>query len=236
MAFLAPNPPRQPIFQVPAVAPLLIAILAAAHLARVMASPQQSAEWIVRFAFIPARYDGAYLAANHIDPGSLWERAIPFVTYMGLHNDLTHLAINSLWLLAFAPVVARRYGTVLFLAFFVICGVAGALTHLALNWGAPDPVIGASGAISGLMAAGLRLLPTLRPGTDSGAPLPILSRPFLTFALVWMAMNALVGITGLGMGGETALIAWQAHLGGFIAGMLLSVPFDRLRAQASPAP
>ena len=111
----------------------------------------------------------------------------------------------------------------------MICGVAGAATHLAFNWGSLDPVIGASGAISGLMAAGLRLLPTLRPEPGGGALLPILSRQVLLFSLVWIGMNIIAGVTGLGMGGETALIAWQAHLGGFIAGMLLAGPFDALR-------
>ncbi len=229
MAFLQPAPPRQPIFRAPAVVIWLIAGLAAAHLARVLASPQQSAEWIIRYAFIPALYSPGFLAANHIDPGAWWERAVPFVSYMALHNDLIHLAINSVWLLAFAPIVARRYGTLLFLVFFVVCGVAGAATHLALNWGSTNPVIGASGAISGLMAAGLRLLPTMRAGPGEANLIPLLSRQFLLFALVWIGMNVIVGVTGIGLGGETALIAWQAHLGGFIAGMLLAGPFDHLR-------
>ena len=60
------------------------------------------------------------------DPGTVWERAIPFVSYMGLHASWTHLVINCLWLLAFGPVVARRFGSVLFLVFFLVCGVAGA--------------------------------------------------------------------------------------------------------------
>ena len=144
---------------------------------------------------------------------------------MGLHADLTHLAINSLWLLAFGPVVARRFGGALFLVFFVLCGVAGAATYLAFNWGSPDPVVGASGAISGLMAAAIRLLPTVNP--QPGKLLPILSRPTLLFALTWMGMNVIAGVTGMGVGGQTALIAWQAHMGGFIAGMLLAGLFDR---------
>ena len=110
----------------------------------------------------------AFLAAHNADPGGWLERAIPFVSYMGLHNDLTHLAINSLWLLAFGPIVARRFGGFLFLLFFLVCGVAGAATHLAFNWGSLVPVIGASGAISGLMAAGLRLLPSQAPWAHAG--------------------------------------------------------------------
>ena len=107
---------------------------------------------------------------------------MPFVSYMALHNDVTHLAVNSLWLLAFGPVVARRFGAGLFLLFFLICGVAGAATYLALNWGSPEPVIGASGAISGLMAAGLRLLPTMRPSPGTEPLLPALSRQVVMFS------------------------------------------------------
>jgi membrane associated rhomboid family serine protease len=235
MAFLQPAPPRQPMFHVPAVVFWLLAVLAGAHLARMLASPEQSAEWIEKFAFIPAFFSPAFLTANNIHL-SLWDHLVPFFSYMALHNDLMHLAINSLWLLAFGPVVARRFGTPLFLLFFVVCGVAAAATHLALNWGSPDPVIGASGAISGLMAAGLRLLPTLRPGAGGDALLPIRSRQVFIFSLVWVGMNVIAGVTGLGLGGETGLIAWQAHLGGFAAGMLLAGPFDAWRPQPVGVP
>jgi membrane associated rhomboid family serine protease len=231
MAFLQPAAPRQPIFNVPAVVLCLIAALAAAHLARTLASPAQSAAWIADYAFIPARYSAAWLAANGVDGGLWWQRAIPFVSYMALHNDWVHLGINCLWLLAFGPVVARRWGVSLFLAFFLVCGVAGAATHLALNWASPMPVIGASGAISGLMAAGLRLLPSMRPVPGESGLLPIWSRQIFLFSLVWMGMNVIAGVTGMGMGGESGLIAWQAHMGGFIAGLLLAGPFDRIRPQ-----
>jgi membrane associated rhomboid family serine protease len=242
MAFLTPHAPRQPIFRAPAVVLLLLAGLVAAHAARSLISPAQSLEWINRFAFIPARYSAAFLSQHGIDPGSLLDRGLPFVSYMALHNDYTHLAINCLWLLAFGPIVARRYGTPLFLLFFVLCGVAGAAAHLAFNWGSLEPVIGASAAISGLMAAGIRLLPTERPAWASAGPpaeaalLPLRSRQILLFSLVWVAINIVAGVTGLGMGGETGLIAWQAHLGGFAAGLLLSGPFDRIRPQTVGEP
>jgi membrane associated rhomboid family serine protease len=232
MAFLQPAAPRQPIFNIPGVIVGLVALFAAAHALRVeWASPDQSAAWIAEYALIPARYSHTFLAMARIDPGAWWQQALPFVTYMGLHNDWTHLAINCLFLLAFGPVVARRFGAGLFLAFFIVCGVAGAATYLALNWGSPDPVIGASGAISGLMAAGLRLLPTINPHAREPAILPVFSRQTFLVSLVWMGMNVIAGVTGMGAGGETALIAWQAHLGGFVAGMLLAGLFDRMRPQ-----
>ena len=94
-----------------------------------------------------------------------------------------------------------------------------------------SPWTGASGAISGLMAAGLRLLPSQAPWAHAGEEklAPIFSRQILVFTLIWMAINLVAGLTGLGVGGEAGLIAWQAHLGGYLAGLLLAGPFDQLR-------
>jgi membrane associated rhomboid family serine protease len=237
MAFLVPQAPRQPIFRAPAVVMLLIAVLVAAHVARTLVTPEQSLTWINQFAFIPARYSPAFLSQHGLASGLL-QSALPFLSYMALHNDFTHLAINCLWLFAFGPIVARRFGAFLFLLFFIVCGVLAAATHLLFNWGSLEPVIGASGAISGLMAAGIRLLPTERPpwAAEGGAPadaamLPLWSRQIILFSLVWAALNIVAGLTGLGVPGDAGLIAWQAHLGGYLAGLLLSGLFDRLRPQ-----
>jgi membrane associated rhomboid family serine protease len=231
MAFLQSSPPRQPIFRAPPVVIWLIAALAGLHAARVLQPAAASEAIIEEYALNPARYSHAYLTAAHVDPGTWWERALPFVTYMGLHNDLTHLGINCLWLLAFGPIVARRFGAALFLLFFLVCGVLGGVAHVFFYWGQAVPVIGASGAISGLMAAAVRMLPTQIPWAMPGeTPLaPIFSRQVLLFSLVWAAINLLVGITGFGLGGETGLIAWQAHLGGYVGGLLLAGLFDYLR-------
>jgi len=231
MAFLQSAPPRQPFFRAPPVVLWLIGALAALHLLRVTRPGREPDNLVYEFGFYPLRYSRAFLESHMANPGTLWERAIPFISYIGLHNDWTHLIINSLWLLAFGPIVARRWGGVLFLAFFTICGIAGALAYLAFNWASPVPVVGASGAISGLMAAALRMLPGQAPWAMPGeAPLaPLWSRQILVFTAVWAAINLLTGLTGLGMGGDSGLIAWQAHLGGFIVGLLLSGPFDTLR-------
>lgn len=238
MAFLQSAPPRQPFFRAPQVVLWLIALLAALHLWRSTRAPAQAENIVYAFGFYPIRYSRAFLESHMANPGSLWERAIPFVSYMGLHNDWTHLIINCLWLLAFAPIVARRWGAGLFLVFFVICGAAGAIAYLAFNWASPVPVVGASGGISGLMAAALRMLPGQTPWAVPGeAPLaPLLSRPILVFTAIWAAINLLTGLTGLGMGGESGLIAWQAHLGGFVAGLILSGLFDSLRPRIVGAP
>ena len=234
MAFLSPHAPHQPIFRAPAVVLLLIAALVAAHAARTLLP---DVAW-VQFAFVPALYGAAYLSQGGI--AGLVQLGLPFFSYMALHGSYTHVAINCLWLLAFGPIVARRFGVVLFLLFFIVCGVVSAATYLAFNWGSLEPVVGASGAISGLMAAGIRLLPTERPpwaaAGGEAAMLPLWSRQMIVFSLVWAALNVVAGVTGLGMGGEAQLIAWQAHLGGFAAGLLLSGPFDALRPQTVGEP
>jgi membrane associated rhomboid family serine protease len=236
MAFLQPQPSdpwiRQPIFRVPGVVVGLIAILAAAHGARILAPLKLAEQLIEQYAFIPARFSASL---SHHAIGDWLAGAFTLISYMGIHDDFTHLAINSLWLLAFGPIVARRFGSLLFLGFFLICGITGALTHLAFNWGSPMPVVGASAAISGLMAAGLRLLPSQAPWAHPGEEklAPIFSRQILIFTLIWVAINLLVGLTGLGLGGEAGMIAWQAHLGGYFTGLLLAGPFDRLRPRSS---
>ena len=235
MAFLQSHPPRQPVFQAPASVLILIGMLAAAHAARLALPPERQLQLLNNYAFSPARYSHAFLAAHDIDPGSLWERAAPFVSYMVLHNDWTHLGINCLWLLAFGPVVARRFGTLLFLAFFLLCGIGGALAYLAFDWGSAEGVIGASGAISGLMAAAIRLLPgPAAPWSPDADPAhmpmaPLFSRRVLLFSLVWALVNVVAGVVGLGLLGPGVQIAWQAHLGGYVAGLLLAGPLDQMR-------
>jgi len=223
MAFLQSGPARQPALRAPAVVLWLIVLMLALHGARVLLlDPAQSADVIIAYAFIPVRY--AF-------PGALWDQAIPFVSHIFLHGDWPHVILNSLWLLAFGPIVARRFGAPLFLLFFLFCGMAGAAAYLLFNWGSPDPVVGASGAVSGLMAAGLRLMPGLFSWAIPGEMrlAPILSRPILTFSLVWVALNIFVGLIGAGFLGSEGAIAWQAHLGGYLAGLLLAGPFDFLR-------
>jgi membrane associated rhomboid family serine protease len=238
MAFLQSQPPRQPIFRAPPVVMWLIGTLVALHAVRMWLPLSLAEDLAYEYGLVPARYSQAFLQSRMADPGTIWEQAIPFVSYMGLHNGWTHLAINSLFLLAFAPIVARRFGPGLFLIFFLVCGVAGALTYVAFNWGSPVPVVGASGAISGLMGAALRMLPAQSPWAVPGAtPLaPIFSRQIMVFSIVLIAINAVMGVAGFNIGGETAQIAWQAHLGGFAAGLLLCGPFDTFRPRSVGAP
>src|ERR1700734_1251494 len=141
MAFFQDPNQRQPFLRVPASVLILLLILVAIYVIEDYA-PLPTANYIFgHFAFFPAAYSSAFLNAHHADPGSLGGRAIPFVSYIFLHGSWTHLAINCAWLLTFGAIVARRFGPLLFYVFFLVCGVAGAVTPLATNWGSSAAVV-----------------------------------------------------------------------------------------------
>jgi membrane associated rhomboid family serine protease len=224
MAFLQSEPPREPFLHAPASVLWLIGVLVLAHVARVAAPAAWSDDLLTQYAFIPARYGGGF------DTGGFFGLVVPPLSHMFLHADFVHLGVNCVWLLAFGPIVGRRYGPVLFLLFFAVCGVAGAAVYLAFDWGSTAGVIGASGAISGLMAAGIRMYPW--PGSPLARPMaPIFSSPVLLFTGFWLGTNLLFGLLGIGAGGEVREIAWQAHLGGYFAGLILAGGFEALRGR-----
>src|SRR5207245_2787476 len=100
-------------------------------------------------------YDASILAELSWPQG--WGAAIwTFVTYAFIHADLNHLIFNAVWLLAFGTPVARRFGSLRFIAFFIVTAVAGAGAHLLTHFGEMLPMIGASAGISGAMAAAMR--------------------------------------------------------------------------------
>ena len=249
MAFLQ-EPERQPFLRVPAVTAGLIFVLIIAHVARTMAPVALSDEIISNYALFPARYSHAFLVAHNAAPQSLWDRAIPFIGYVFLHANYTHLFVNCVWLLPFGAIVARRFGAATFLLFFFVCGVFAAATHLLANWGSTNFVIGASGAIAGVMGACFRIIaPINAPDLQSFAqavsgqvrfqgPLaPVFSVRILIWSAVWLVINLVAGTAGLG-GPPTAgpqLIAWQAHMGGYLAGLILAGPFDALGRALRPA-
>jgi membrane associated rhomboid family serine protease len=216
---------RQPFLRAPGIVIAVIALLVAIEAVLQLVIPARSEEIFYLYGLVPARYSHAFLAAHHLNGGNVLERAGPFFTYMLLHGGWMHVLVNCIWLLPFGAVVARRYGTWLFLLLFVLCGIAGAAAHLALNWGSPAPLVGASAAVSGLMAVAFRMM----GATPDGRLAPLLSPQVATWSAVWIGINIVAGVTGLGTGSPVQEVAWQAHLGGYFAGLLLAGPVDRLR-------
>jgi len=219
--FVEGKPARQPFLRAPASVLGLIGVLVAAHLLRILAPPAAAEQILNEYALDPVLYTG------HV-AGSGLANVLPLFTHMLLHANATHLAVNSVWLLAFGPIVARRFGGAGFILFFVLCGIAGAAFFVALNWGADVGVIGASGAISGLMGAAIRMMHLRQPHLNVATMplLPIWSSQVLGFSAVWLAINVVTGLTGIGTGGQIEPVAWQDHMGGYIAGLLLAGPFE----------
>ena len=196
-------------------------------------SEQQDIEFLLNFAFIPARYDNSFVLGGALPGGGadVWT----FVTYALIHANWTHLGVNAVWLLPFGSAVARRFGAIRFLLFLAVTAAAGAALHLATHAGEQFPMIGASAAISGAMAAAMRFvfqhggpLGLLRGADESAYRVPAISaercttrRPRTSFpgGLVWhqLAVRARIASDS---GGDQP-VAWQAHIGGFLAGLLL---------------
>lgn len=152
-----------------------------------------------------------------------------FVTSAFLHGGNEHIILNSLWLVIFGTPVIRRLGTVRFAVLFGVSAVAGSLLFLILKPYDIVVLVGASGAVSGLTAAAMRFCFTesgflpdksalYRPALSLSATFR--NRAPLTFFIVWLAINLIMGLLGSSMPGGSE-IAWQAHLGGFAAGLLL---------------
>lgn len=154
------------------------------------------------------------------------------VTALFVHGSWGHVLINAAFAIAFGSPLARRLGLGpvgggLFFLFFLICGVLGNIGFALLHPNGQAPVVGASGAIAGFYAAMSRLLAGPRL-------LPVMSKPVITMGAAWIGVNLLIGLfhfdAGFGAGGGS--IAWEAHIAGYIAGLLL-VP---LFVAAAPPP
>jgi membrane associated rhomboid family serine protease len=188
----------------------LIGINVAVQLLRSLLGEETDNVIILMFGLVPAAYTGG----SH---DLLTQIASP-ITYQFLHGGWMHLVINMVTLAAFGAPVERMLGVRRFVLFYLSAGIVAGFVQVVLYPDSIDPVIGASGAISGVFGAVLMLmryvgsLPSLYP-----------------IAGIWIAINVFFGLFGgmPGAGGEQ--IAWAAHVGGFLYGLLAIRLFARHR-------
>lgn len=163
--------------------------------------------------------------------------ALTMVTSMFLHGSWFHLLGNMLYLYIFGDNVEDRLGHFRYLVFYVLCGVFAALAHLVVNLGSPMPVVGASGAIAGVSGAYFLFFPTSRIVTL--VPILIFIQvveiPAVFFLLIWFMFQLFSGVTALGAGAVVGGVAWWAHVGGFLAGMVLGPALAQDRHRRRPA-
>jgi membrane associated rhomboid family serine protease len=243
---LQPGPPREPILTLPGALTAYVLLLAVIHL-RVLLPPELENWTIDVFGFIPKRYDSTLLAIDF--PGGEGAKVWSFVTYSLLHANLSHIGFNVLWLLPFGSALARRFGAIRFFLFMAVTAAAGALAHLVTHEHAVAPMIGASASVSGTMAAAIRFafvkgsfLSFNRGDADAAARVPALSLMralrngrVLGFLGIWFAVNIIFGVGSIAIGADGASVAWQAHIGGFLAGLLLFSLFDPVPRTAAHA-
>jgi len=177
-------------------------------------APQAFKIFMTANATVPARFP-AWLSGH-----APFEVAfLPLLTSMFLHAGIMHIAGNMLFLWIFGDNVEDFYGHLTYLFFYLVCGVGSGLLHVFFNLNSAVPVLGASGAISGVMGAYALLYPRSRILTLVFIFLvPI---PAVIILGYWFVLQFLAGITSLGMTANGGVAVW-AHVGGFLLGMLIT--------------
>jgi membrane associated rhomboid family serine protease len=179
-------------------------------------------EFIFTYGLVPARYSIAQISAHFTTD----QQMIALLTFMFLHGGFFHLLGNMWFLYIFGDNVEDRLGHFRYLAFYLLCGLASGISHLFLNWTSQIPTIGASGAIAGVMGAYFILYPRAKVLTL--VPifffLHFIEIPAFLFLGFWIFFQFLNAAFSTQAGG----IAWWAHIGGFIFGIIFLKLFQLL--------
>ncbi len=230
-------PAAQPLLNVPPVVLGVVAVLVFVH-ALFWALGESWQVWSVyALSFIPVRLGGGD-PIPYPEGAQLWS----FITYALLHADAFHLGSNCIWLLIFSTPLARRLGAWRYLLLLAFSAAAGATAMLLTHWGQFLIIVGASASVSATLAAAIPVM--FAPGFRMGqshlvdyehlrvpSPLQLLRNgKALVFAAVFLAMTLFTGAT-MALTGTAFLeernIAWEAHLGGFVAGLILFYLLDK---------
>lgn len=170
---------------------------------------------VTTFGVVPLHLTDSMAARDSLWGGS---GLLSLFAYSFLHGNWWHLVSNMWYLFIFGDNIEDVMGRFRFVAFYLVCGALAALLHVFVNADSPLPVVGASGAISGVLGAYFLLYPHAR--VTSFVFFLILRLPATVFLGGWFLLQL---ASGLGGGSES--VAWWAHLGGFVAGMLLTPLF-----------
>jgi membrane associated rhomboid family serine protease len=262
-----PRRGREPILNLPAVITLCLLALIGIHAVRLLLSDESDFMLIIDWSVIPARWSVAFGNVQVEDVMSPLREGVPegsitplmalaqyvldgqegkpwtALTYAFLHGSWAHVLINSVWLAAFGTPIVRRCGGGRFFILSAVSAIAGAVLYTIMNPLQVLPMIGASGAVSGLMAAaswfmfapaswhweGRLTQPHERPRETLGHM--VRNRQVLIFLGIWFVANYVFAVVEP-LGVTDASIAWEAHLGGFLAGLVLFPLIDPLPARA----
>lgn len=213
--------------------PLMNTALIAANLAVFfhelgLASTGKLHQFILEYGLVPARIDAALLRP---DPTS-WSAYSTLITAIFIHGGWVHVLGNMLFLWVFGDNVEDRMGAFRYLVFFLLVGAIGNLAHALANPGLTAPTVGASGAVAGVLGAYMVSYPRARVLTlvFLGIFFTVLEIPAVLFLLYWFFLQVANGVASLSpMARLASGVAWWAHIGGFVSGMVLLPWFQRYR-------
>ncbi len=227
---------REPILNVPKSVSWLLYLLIGIHVVQIILPDTLRFGLLYMGGFIPQRVAEAFAPGGISVFGDYVLATFPFFSYNFLHADLIHLFFNSVWLLAFGGGVGRRLGgdvsgSYRFFLLFFISGIAGALMHMLFYPTGVIPLIGASAGVAGLMGAAARFifLPMQLAAMKAPIYVPLTDFRLLAFSGIFIALNVAIGLFSFGEYTDGASIAWQAHIGGYLAGLLAFPLLDRRR-------
>ncbi|WP_455482336.1 rhomboid family intramembrane serine protease [Bartonella sp. B35(2025)] len=223
---LLPEEPRGPLLNVPFIIIILIVFCFCIYFLRYFFSSQFYIRGLEFFSFTPALFKDEPLAFCHT-----------IISYSFMHGSLEHISINMIWLLVFGSPLVRHLGSFRFLIFWILTAFVSALTYFIFHQDSIVSLVGASGAISGMMGAVARYGFSPIPfGIDKKnerffGPLwsikkALCSKIILIYIGVWLIINFIVGVFSFPFEGDGISIAWEAHIGGFSSGFLLIGLFD----------
>jgi len=199
----------------PVVNTLLILANVIVFLFQLTLTPSQYKVFVMSNATIPSHING-FLTGH-----ASFEMAFaPLLTSMFLHSGLLHIAGNMLFLWIFGDNVEDYFGHFPYLLFYLLCGVGSDVMHIIFNFHSSLPALGASGAISGVMGAYIILYPRARVLTL----VVVFFLPIPAFIILgyWFLLQFVAGVSSVG-GAATGGVAWWAHIGGFLIGMLVTI-------------
>jgi membrane associated rhomboid family serine protease len=166
--------------------------------------------FIEKWAFVPSRF----LANPFVN-------SLTLLTAMFMHAGWVHLGGNMLYLWIFGDNVEDRFGRLKFLPFYLLCGIVATFAQLAFRAGSNVPNLGASGAIAGVLGAYLLLFPKGKVKVLTGGR--VIQVPALLVLGLWIVLQFFSGIGSVADTAQTGGVAYMAHIGGFLAGLVLTL-------------
>ncbi|MEW6242680.1 MAG: rhomboid family intramembrane serine protease [Bacillota bacterium] len=209
----------------PAVTVSIVAVNAVVFVYELLLDQTDLARFFLTFGVIPARF----LAGGV--PGLIWANSwVPLVTSVFIHGGWFHIIGNMLYLWVFGDNVEERLGRTGFLLFYLAAGVLANLSHVLANPSSTMPAVGASGAVAGVLGAYFLMFPGSRVLAliPLGFFLHLAEVPAVLFLFLWFFLQMANGLANLGVVSQaTAGVAWWAHIGGFVTGMLVVLLLPR---------